>query len=247
MKNVMEIGFNSGFSTLLMLISNPNIHISCFDLGEHKYIMPCFNKMKETFGDRINITIGDSTKTLQNINDNYDIIHIDGGHSTEVANSDIINSYRLSKQGTILIMDDYDFPNLHNIWDSYIVKYNLKKLNINVYNSPHHDIKYVCAINIPKILFQTNNPRANNIYFSIPIFINNVENKTYTWVDSYIKFLNNFKMDAFGEGNYKIIDEQHIIASFGGRIHYISFNIDYTEFSSTRKDDLQIVNGKLIN
>ena len=142
-KNIMVIGFNSGFSTLLMLISNPNIHISCFDLGEHKYTIPCYEKLKETFGDRINITIGDSTKTLQNINDNYDLIHIDGGHSTEVANSDIINSYRLSKPGTILIMDDYDFPNLHNIWDSYIVKYNLKKLDINVYNSPHHDIKYV--------------------------------------------------------------------------------------------------------
>lgn len=142
-KNVMEIGFNSGFSTLLMLISNPNIHISCFDLGEHKYTIPCYEKLKETFGDRINITIGDSTKTLQNINDNYDLIHIDGGHSTEVANSDIINSYRLSKQGTILIMDDYNFPKLHNLWDSYIVKYNLKKLDIKLYSSPHHDIKYV--------------------------------------------------------------------------------------------------------
>lgn len=142
-KNVMEIGFNSGFSTLLMLISNPNIHVSCFDLGEHKYTVPCYEKLKETFGDRINITFGDSIKTLQNINNNYDLIHIDGGHSTEVADRDIINSYRLSKKGTIIIMDDYDFPNLHNIWDSYIIKYKLKKLDINVYNSPHHDIKYV--------------------------------------------------------------------------------------------------------
>ena len=142
-KNVMEIGFNSGFSTLLMLLTNPNISISCFDLGEHKYTMHCYEKLKETFGDRINITLGDSTKTLQTVNDKYDLIHIDGGHSTEVANSDIINSYRLSKQGTILIMDDYDFHNLHNLWDSYIIKYNLKKLHINVYNSPHHDIKYV--------------------------------------------------------------------------------------------------------
>jgi predicted O-methyltransferase YrrM len=142
-KNVMEIGFNSGFSTLLMLISNPHICISCFDLGEHKYTLPCYEKLKETFEERINITIGDTTKTLQNVDNNYDLIHIDGGHSTEVANSDIINSYRLSKQGTILIMDDYDFHNLHNLWDSYIIKYNLKKLHINVYNSPHHDIKYV--------------------------------------------------------------------------------------------------------
>jgi hypothetical protein len=54
-------------------------------------------------------------------------------------------------------------------------------------------------------------------------------------------------MDAFGEGNYKIIDKQNIISNFGGREHRIKFNIDYTEFSSTRIDDLQIVNGKVIN
>ena len=77
--------------------------------------------------------------------------------------------------------------------------------------------------------------------------INEIKHKTYSWENSYIKFLDNFQMDAFGEGNYKIIDKQNIIANFGGRIHNISFNIDYTEFSSKRKDDLQIVNGKVIN
>ena len=76
-KNIMEIGFNSGFSTLLMLMSNSNAHVSCFDLGEHSYTMSCYNKIKETFGDRINITIGDSTKTLQNVDEKYDLIHID--------------------------------------------------------------------------------------------------------------------------------------------------------------------------
>jgi FkbM family methyltransferase len=155
-KRVMEIGFNSGFSALLMLLTNPTMSISCFDLGEHKYTLPCYEKMKETFGDRLQITIGDSTQTLAKVNDTYDLIHIDGGHSTEVATSDIVHSYRLSKQGTILIMDDYDFGNLHHLWDSYIIKYNLKKLHIHVYESPHHDIKYVCKPNIPKILFQTN-------------------------------------------------------------------------------------------
>jgi hypothetical protein len=141
--NVMEIGFNSGFSTLLMLISNTNMHITCFDLGEHSYTLPCYKKIKETFGDRISIVIGDSTKTLQDFSGIFDLIHIDGGHSTEVANSDIVNSYRLSKQGTILIMDDYDFSNLHKLWDDCIKMYNLKPLHIKLYSSPHHDIKYV--------------------------------------------------------------------------------------------------------
>jgi predicted O-methyltransferase YrrM len=224
-KNVMEIGFNSGFSTLLMLLSNDNISIACVDLGEHKYTLPCYVKLKETFGDRINIIIGDSTKTLPNINDVYDLIHIDGGHSTEVANSDIIHSYILSKQGTILIMDDYDFTNLHKLWDNYINKLSLKSLNINVYNSPHHDVKYV------------------NIYKFTSI--DEIKNKTYTWENSYIKFLDNLKMDAFGEGYYEIIDKQNIKAFFGGRKHNIKFNEDYTYFSSSRIGDFQIVIGNL--
>jgi len=141
-KTVMEIGFNAGFSTLLMLLSNDTIKITCYDLGEHLYTRPCFEKLKETFGDRIHLVIGDSTKTLKDVNETYDIIHIDGGHSTEVAQSDIVQSYRLAKKGTIFIMDDYNFENLHTLWDEYSLKYDLKPLDITLYNSPHHDIKY---------------------------------------------------------------------------------------------------------
>lgn len=227
-KNVMEIGFNSGFSSLLMLLTNPNICITCFDLGEHTYTIPCYEKLKETFGDKINIIIGNSMVTLQNIPDIYDLIHIDGGHSTEVADSDIKNSYRLSKQGTILIMDDYDFGNLHQLWDSYINKYNLKPLNINIYNCPHHDIKYV------------------NFDIDYNNIINEIKNKTFTWENSTITFLNNNIMNAFGKGNYEFVDKQNIIAKFGGRIHSIFFNEKYTTFTSIRRDDLHIVIGKII-
>jgi predicted O-methyltransferase YrrM len=142
-KHVLEIGFNSGFSTLLMLLSNKNVSITCYDLGEHSYMIPCFNKLKESFGERIQMNVGDSTVTLSNDSNKYDLIHIDGGHATEVAESDIVNSYRLSKQGTILIMDDYDFDNLRPLWDSYVNQYNLQPLDINLYTSPHHDVKYV--------------------------------------------------------------------------------------------------------
>jgi predicted O-methyltransferase YrrM len=142
-RNVLEIGFNAGFSTLLMLLSNPYMKITCVDLGEHKYTVPCYEKIKEFFGDRINIIISDSTVVLPRINDTYDLIHIDGGHDDFVATNDIINCYRLSKNKTILIMDDYDFPNLHSLWDEYVLLYNLKLPNTNNYISPHHDIKVV--------------------------------------------------------------------------------------------------------
>lgn len=140
-KNVMEIGFNAGFSTLLMLISNPKINITCYDICVHSYTDPCFQKIKSDFGDRINIVYGDSTQTLKNVNDiTYDLIHIDGGHGDE-AEHDIVNSYRLSREGTILIMDDYDFPNLAELWDKYTINYKLKPLNILLYDNPYHDVK----------------------------------------------------------------------------------------------------------
>ena len=161
--NVMEIGFNAGFSTLLMLLSNPKLKITCFDLGEHSYTLPCYEKIKEIVGeDRIKIIIGDSTKTLKEINETYQLIHIDGGHSTDVADSDIIESIRLSANNTILIMDDYDFPNLHELWDRYINNYKLQPLDIFIYNSPHHDIKYIKKSNIPKIFMQTSKEKPNN-------------------------------------------------------------------------------------
>ena len=141
--NVLEIGFNSGFSTLLMLMSNGKVNLTCNDLGEHKYTIPCYNKLKETFGDRINIIIGDSTKVLPEITGKYDLIHIDGGHMDYVATNDIINSYNLSKSGTILIMDDYDFFNLHILWNKYTNRYGLRNPDSQLYLTNYHSIKYV--------------------------------------------------------------------------------------------------------
>jgi predicted O-methyltransferase YrrM len=142
-KNIAEIGFNSGFSALLMLISNPELHVTCYDIGCHKYTMPCFLKLTETFGNRVKLIIGDSVKTLKKVNDRYQIIHIDGGHSTEIATSDILNSYRLSSNGTVLIMDDYDFPNLHELWDHYINSLCLRPIDIHLYETNQHDVKIV--------------------------------------------------------------------------------------------------------
>jgi len=83
---------------------------------------------------------------------------------------------------------------------------------------------------------------TNNNYINIIL-----EDKEYSWGESRIKFLKNNKMDAFGDGNYQIVDEYNIIANFGGREHKIKFNNDYSEFISVRSDDLCIVNSLLIN
>lgn len=140
--HILEIGFNSGFSALLFLMaSDKSVKITCVDINYHKYTVPCFNILKKHFGERINLIIGDSTKVLPNLDTSYDLIHIDGGHSTEIAVNDINNSIRLAKQNCIIIMDDVNVECLKNVWNECVEKYKLKDVIYDLKNSKFHSIK----------------------------------------------------------------------------------------------------------
>jgi hypothetical protein len=124
--NILEIGFNAGFSTLLMLLSNKDIKITCVDICEHKYTKLCFEKLKELFGDRLELIPGSSVDILPGLfGKTYDLIHIDGCHLIDIAKLDIENSLKLSKNGTILIMDDTDHKPLYDLWTNYVNRYQL--------------------------------------------------------------------------------------------------------------------------
>ena len=68
-------------------------------------------------------------------------------------------------------------------------------------------------------------------------------NKTYTWENSNIEFLENGKMKAFGPGKYSFIDKYLVKCDFGNREHLLKFNKDYSKFISVRKGDLAVVAG----
>ena len=70
-------------------------------------------------------------------------------------------------------------------------------------------------------------------------------NKKYVWENSNIEFLENGKMNAFGMGKYEFIDKYLVKCYFGGREHLLKFNNDYSQFTSLRKDDFEIINGHL--
>jgi hypothetical protein len=113
------------------------------------------------------------------------------------------------------------------------VKQNIDKLSYNK------------ILKIEKFIGITNEGIICSIDEDIKKTIRFLTNKTYIWENSYIKFLDNFKMDAFGEGNYVIVDKQTVKAYFNYKTHNIIFNNDYTFFLSTREEDLQIVSGEL--
>lgn len=139
-KNILEIGFGSGFSSLLMLMANQNANVTSIDWMKHSYVKPCYLKIKETFGDRINLIEGDSRKVMKKLTGPYDLIHIDGNIFTEIVKRDIQNSIRLS-QRTILIVDDYNYQHIRELWDRYVKKYHLQDIDILLFPTDTHSLK----------------------------------------------------------------------------------------------------------
>lgn len=142
--NVLEIGFNAGFSTLLMLLTNKNMKITCVDICEHSYTKLCFQKLRQIFGDRLQLLPGSSIEIVPTlIGNTYDLIHIDGCHLVNIAELDIINSLKLCKKQTLLIMDDTQDAELYNLWYKYVVNHNLQdNTQGNFIETKYHNIKH---------------------------------------------------------------------------------------------------------
>lgn len=106
-----EIGFNYGLSSYTFLAANPHNLVCSFDLAEFSYTAPAKRHIDEVFAGRHTLVQGDSRQTIPafvriNSTLRFDLIFIDGGHTYDVAKSDLLNMRRLATRDTILIMDD---------------------------------------------------------------------------------------------------------------------------------------------
>lgn len=113
-KRVCEIGFNAGHSALLMLLGGKVEDFTIFDIGLHKYTKPALDYIISKFSHvNFEYIVGDSTVEMslwidrnKHLCEQYDVVHIDGGHSEYCITNDIANSIKLVKVGGILIIDD---------------------------------------------------------------------------------------------------------------------------------------------
>jgi hypothetical protein len=113
-EEICEIGFNAGHSAALLALPN-NASITFFDIAEHPYVEPCFQHLCGTLPNKMELIKGDSRVTLpdylaRNGGEQFDLIHVDGGHQENVFVSDFACALKLAKKGALLIVDDTNIP-----------------------------------------------------------------------------------------------------------------------------------------
>jgi len=122
---ILEIGFNAGHSSLLFLLTDPNVHIVAFDIGKWNYVIPCCQYLNEHFNNRLTLILGDSKMTVpkyfkeNSAIPNFIFAHIDGDHSTISALADLENCWMYLPNGTIVCMDDTDDLKVIPAWKTY--------------------------------------------------------------------------------------------------------------------------------
>lgn len=117
---VLEIGFNTGFSALLMLLAHTTLSITCVDIGAHPYVGLCANVLNNDFPGRLEMIMEDSRKVLPKLTGPYDVIHLDGDHSPETVREDFKLALAMSRPGTIWIVDDTNMSHINQIVNEYI-------------------------------------------------------------------------------------------------------------------------------
>jgi predicted O-methyltransferase YrrM len=117
-KNIVEIGFNTGVSSAYFLSARDDIKVISVDIGVHQYVNECKKLIDTHFPGRHILLIGDSKKIIPELNKSEprikpDLIFIDGDHVEPTPLIDARNCLALADKDTVLVMDD---TNLINGW-----------------------------------------------------------------------------------------------------------------------------------
>lgn len=128
-ERLLEVGVNAGHGALLALSSNPRLEYYGVDILAHGYTVECVDFLKGEFPGRVHLFPGDSREVLPWLADrrdklNFDIMHIDGGHTSEVCLSDVTNGVRMSRghKGRHLMLDDVHASWIFDIYCEFVAR-----------------------------------------------------------------------------------------------------------------------------
>lgn len=123
-RNICEVGFNAGHSSLNFLISNPNATLLVFDIFEHHYVSAAVRSLKDLFSERkITVVAGDSTKSIPDFTSVRDpsfqcqLTFIDGGHTRAVFEADLRHMKQLADPAFhVVVVDDLDMGDVLEVF-----------------------------------------------------------------------------------------------------------------------------------
>jgi hypothetical protein len=126
-RRMLEIGVNAGHSALLVLSANPSLVYHGVDVGAHRYTARCVDYLKAEFPGRVHYWPGDSREVIpylaaERADLDFDVFHVDGGHTSELCAADIANCLRLARggRGKHLLLDDIDASWIFDVYSEFV-------------------------------------------------------------------------------------------------------------------------------
>ncbi len=124
---MLEVGVNAGHAALLCLSANPDLVWTGVDICEHAYVEPCVAYLAQEFPGRVRFFRGDSREVLPVLATHrpeldFDLFHVDGGHTDELCRADIANCLRLARggRGKHLVLDDINASWIFDVYCEYV-------------------------------------------------------------------------------------------------------------------------------
>ncbi len=126
-ERLLEVGVNAGHSALLALSSNPRLEYYGVDIMSHAYTAQCVDFLKGEFPGRVHLFTGDSREVLPWLVSRraelaFDIFHVDGGHTDDVARSDMSNCIRIAsgQRGRHVLLDDVHASWIFDVYCEFV-------------------------------------------------------------------------------------------------------------------------------
>ncbi len=143
--NVLEFGFNTGWSSALLLTMFPKVKITSIEIIEIESSRKGSEILKQRFPGRHDIVWGDSQKVAEDVIQGrrslpgmgYDLAFIDGGHWPEVVQKDIELSLHLGIKN--FVFDDGNHPHIKPGIEKFT---NLKFVQKRIYFDTRYKANY---------------------------------------------------------------------------------------------------------
>ena len=106
----LEIGVYIGHSLFIMLLSNPELKITCIDIDD-SFAVPAISVLNKHFNNAITFIHGNSLDVLPTITDKFDFFHIDGAHYQDVITQEfhiVYKNLNSDPDKFTVIFDDQD-------------------------------------------------------------------------------------------------------------------------------------------